>query len=272
MQKFNASAFYQAASSLRRAQTIMEEREDKESPRNMTKGDRSTSVGSLRELQSALLVLDCKVTAIAVDQLLKTLAEEEKPLKYADFATRFKDIDARIRDELSLTKMFVLDERKDDYFEPREPLFGADVEVRFPSAAYELDEAAKCFALSRPTAAVFHLMRIMEIGINAVALCLKLPAPTKGSDRNWGVILNKMKAEIERRNAVNPPAWTTPTDRATLSDAYVSLDAVRVAWRNTTMHIENKYSDEEAEHIFGAVRGFMKKLAARHDERGMPLA
>jgi hypothetical protein len=29
--------------------------------------------------------------------------------------------------------------------------------------------------------------------------------------------------------------------------AYASLDAVRVAWRNPTTHVENKYTDDEAE-------------------------
>jgi hypothetical protein len=41
---------------------------------------------------------------------------------------------------------------------------------------------------------------------------------------------------------------------------------------NPTMHVESKYTDEEAEHIFIAVRGFMKKLASRMDESGQPLA
>src|SRR5271170_1621727 len=50
----------------------------------------------------------------------------------------------------------------------------------------------------------------------------------------------------------------------------ISLDAVRVAWRNTTMHVENKYTQEEAENIFIAVKGFMKKLASRCDENGDP--
>jgi hypothetical protein len=56
------------------------------------------------------------------------------------------------------------------------------------------------------------------------------------------------------------------------SEVYASLDAVRVAWRNTTMHVENKYTDDEAEHIFIAVRGFLKKLSSRMDETGQPLA
>jgi hypothetical protein len=38
------------------------------------------------------------------------------------------------------------------------------------------------------------------------------------------------------------------------------------------MHVESKYTDEEAEHILVAVKGFMKKLASRMDEEGNPKA
>ena len=38
------------------------------------------------------------------------------------------------------------------------------------------------------------------------------------------------------------------------------------------MHVESKYTDDEAEHILMAVRGFMKKLASRCDEEGNPKA
>jgi hypothetical protein len=34
----------------------------------------------------------------------------------------------------------------------------------------------------------------------------------------------------------------------------------------------SRYATDEAEHIFGAVRGFMKKLASRMDEEGEPKA
>jgi hypothetical protein len=53
---------------------------------------------------------------------------------------------------------------------------------------------------------------------------------------------------------------------------YASLDAVKNPWRNATMHVENKYTDDEAEHIFVAVKGVMMKLASRCDENGDPKA
>ena len=53
---------------------------------------------------------------------------------------------------------------------------------------------------------------------------------------------------------------------------YASLDAVKNPWRNATMHPANKYTEEEARHIFDAVRGFMMRLADRCDENGDPKA
>ena len=49
-------------------------------------------------------------------------------------------------------------------------------------------------------------------------------------------------------------------------------NAVRVAWRNGTMHVEKKYTEDEAEHLMAVVGGLMKKLACRMYENGEPKA
>jgi hypothetical protein len=38
------------------------------------------------------------------------------------------------------------------------------------------------------------------------------------------------------------------------------------------MHVEKKYTEDEAQHIFVAVRGFMMGVASRCDENGDPKA
>jgi hypothetical protein len=161
---------------------------------------------------------------------------------------------------------------RDDIYSGGAALFGPDVATNFASgAAFEIDEAAKCLALGRSTAAVFHLMRVMEIGVRSACACLGIPGPT-GNDRNWGNMLRALKTEMESRNKQKPPRWNIPTDPDFFGEIHVSLDAVKNVWRNATMHVENKYTPEEADHIFGAVRGFMRKLASRCDEQGLPLA
>lgn len=171
---------------------------------------------------------------------------------------------SRLRDEIGTHIFFQLNPLHRKYYAPEEPLFGSDFAAKFPSAAFELDEAAKCLAFDRPTAAVFHLMRLVETGVKALAGCLNIPPPTKAAERNWGVILKSIKDSIGQRR------WDNPEDKSFFEGAYVSLDAIKNAWRNATMHVDNKYTADEAEHIFSSVRGFMTKLSSRLDEAGEP--
>lgn len=174
--------------------------------------------------------------------------------------------------ESALKTALVLSPTFAKYYDPPSPLFGVEVHSQFPSAVYEIEEAAKCLAVGRSTAAVFHLMRVMEVGIRAVARCLGVPDPIKAVGKNWGMILKNVLAARTAKSSASPKEWLCPDDEAYFDAVYATLDAVRNAWRNTTMHVENKYTDEEAEHILIAVRSFMMKLAARMDEQGAPLA
>jgi hypothetical protein len=110
----------------------------------------------------------------------------------------------------------------------------------------------------------------MEIAVRATARCLGFPDPTKPAERNWGYVLQEIRKGIEAK-------WPTTAARMggngeMFEALYASLDAVKNPWRNSTMHPANEYSDDEARHIFLAVRAFMLKLAARCDENSDPKA
>jgi hypothetical protein len=110
----------------------------------------------------------------------------------------------------------------------------------------------------------------MEIGIRALARSLQIADPLRPAERNWGSILGEIRKGIEAK-------WPTAATRLTgdgnlFDELHASLDAVKNPWRNSTMHVERKYTEEEAEHIFSTVRGFMIRLSARMDENGKPLA
>jgi hypothetical protein len=89
----------------------------------------------------------------------------------------------------------------------------------------------------------------LEIGIRAVAKSLGIPDPIKPSNRNWHQILKSIKDENDARVARKAKSWKDQRDKEFFVSAYVSLDAVRVAWRNPTMHIENKYTPDEAGNV-----------------------
>ena len=282
MLNFNVSAFYVATSSLQEIRHAVDsgrrksvEGHDDGSVTVTFITDRETRK-FLREhtekLQESLRVLGAKITLMAADRL-RALLDYRDGFTWEAVSAQLGQIDGRMPDELSLVKLFVLDDTAARYFEPPVSLFGQDVADKFVPALFEIDEAAKCFALNRHTACVFHLMRVMEIGIRAVAWFFEISDPTKGGDRGWGNILRDVKAGMDARGGAAPKvAWSRPTDKAFFERIYASLDAIRVAWRNPTMHVENKYTDDEAEHIYVAVKGFMKMLASRLNESGEPKA
>jgi hypothetical protein len=284
MLELNAQAFYSAATELQRIRGIIADEpgieETADGGLHVTMLTQQhpvveTVLGCIANLRGNLTVLGARVTLMALEELeavLEGVAQGEPVLKNS-LETYLSDIDSRFFHELTLTKVLVLEARDQRYFEPHEALFGDTVAIGFPTfAVFEIDEAGKCLGLGRPTAAVFHLMRTTEGGIRAVAACLGIPDPVKAAARNWGDVLRTIKAELDRRNAMKPAGWSISSDRQFFEEVYVSLDAIRNPWRNATMHVENKYTDDEAEHIFIAVKGFMKKLASRCDEAGNPKA
>jgi hypothetical protein len=175
----------------------------------------------------------------------------------------------RIEDELASVKFIAIDSAKDMYFSNKHP-FGNDVAIAFPCVAYDIEEAAKCFALERSTASAFHSIRSLEACIRAMSRCLGIPDPTHAVGRSWFNSLKAIKTEYERR-------WPTTASRMSgdgmfFEEAHGLLAAIQNPYRNTTMHLDQKYTGEEARHIFEVVGGFMRKVASRMDENGLPLA
>jgi hypothetical protein len=221
-----------------------------------------------RKLEQLCETLGARTSAAGVRRLIELFSIGR--VSHSSLIQIYDEINSRLKDELALAQVFVVEQEKVQYIAPSKPLFGPAMESNFPSAMFEIDEAAKCLAFGRSTACVFHLMRVMEIAILAIARCLQIPDPVKPSQRNWGEMLKRIRTGIDTR-------WPTTADRmsgdgALFESLQASLDAVRNPWRNSTMHVENKYTEEEAEHIFAAVRGFARQLAARCDEKGLPLA
>ncbi|MDB6105303.1 MAG: hypothetical protein JWO52_5302 [Gammaproteobacteria bacterium] len=163
--------------------------------------------------------------------------------------------------ELEAKKFLMIGADQSKYFEEVPiAVWGQDFANKFPSTLTELNEAAKCLALSRSTAAVFHLMRLTEVGLEAIHHCLGITTVLVGNDRNWGNILRGIKTNIDGRG-------NTWSERSLFEEFYFLLDSVKSA-RNNTMHLDAVYTEERAEIIFAATRGFMTRIASRLDENG----
>jgi len=121
----------------------------------------------------------------------------------------------------------------------------------------------------RSTASVFHAVRCLEAAIRAIYRCLGMPDPIRGADRNWGQILRKVNEQMDARW---PKATRIGGDGKRFEGFVAVLTSMQNPYRNATMHLDEKYTEGEAKHIFEMVAGLMRSVALRMDEEGLPLA
>jgi hypothetical protein len=221
---------------------------------------------AIEQVRKACLESDMRNVVPEIDRLSQELewmlTKPEYSLQY--LGVSMMHLNDRIRDELDAKHFLFVNESNRILYEAVEPTFNAEVQSKFPSASFDIDEAAKCLALGRSTASVFHLMRVMEIALHAVHACLGITAPITGNDKTWGSVLKKIREDYKSRQNFR--------EKDLFQELYALLDAIRNAWRNSTMHVEDKYNEDEAKIIFQTVKGFLVKLASRMDEQGLPLA
>jgi len=202
---------------------------------------------SLRDLK-----LECEKL-----ELRSALAHINRVLEYINRGTElavleryFTEIQTRVVDDLSDRWFLHLPPPSVEFYRPTKPLFTAAVEAKFPQMSEDISEAAKCIALRRSTAAVFHLMRIMELGVQKFGDRLGVMLV---QEKNWQIILDQVNAAIRKLDAKQPATKA-------YAEAASHLYNVKVAWRNEVMHPKQTYTDEEASAIFGNVRTFVGDL------------
>jgi hypothetical protein len=268
MLELNASAFYQVVTVLRHAQgQIRSDRENAASnyhkQKHLTDGAIKSFTACLYQLNESLDILDLKMTKILSLDLIRMALDTKKPLKYDTVFALVEDLDRRLKDELTLRKLFVIDEKRAAFYQPSTPHFGQDVSDKFPSATYDIEEAGKCLGVRRSTACVTHLMRAIEPGLNSLATALNV-----NFDRvNWNTILDQVEnaiVAIGTGPGPHPPNWRA--DKQYYSEAAVHLRLIKDAWRNHAMHLRDRYDEERAEAVFLNVRSVMKHLAIRLSE------
>jgi hypothetical protein len=204
---------------------------------------------SLRAFQIWCEDVKLDATAAGVEELLNLIAGPIKPGMSLLLDQRMMDIEKRLQHELA-KNVFLRVEYK-DLSARKEPLFGPNVEARFPEMSEDIAEAGKCIALERPTAAVFHLMRVMEIAAQKLGDALGVQLV---SDKVWQVILDQVNKAIRAMDQKDPK---TKVFAAISSHLY----NVKLAWRNEVMHPKQTYTSNEAQKVLVNVEIFVRDLA-----------
>ncbi len=269
MLKINGVAFYAASSALMQTWGVVSIAQ-KQADSRIDDSTAKKIASSVRRFHTNVMEMGAEITAMAAVDLVKTLETSNPGMKFSDLGESLNVIDATLTRELSLVRLFVIERDKSRYFEPEEPPFGTDLQNKFPSLIYDMEEASNCLALGRSTASAFHSLRCLEAGIRAISRCLGIPDPTTGQARNWRIMLEGVQKQINSR-------WPNSGDRFSgdghfFESIHAGLVAMQNPYRNATMHLDQKYTEDEAKHIFELVGGLMKKIASRMDEAGKPLA
>jgi hypothetical protein len=211
----------------------------------------STTRKAAESVEQLATGLSLKVTANTARHMLGTAKTSE------DLHRAITQLGNTLFMEMDQREFYGPQERFQPFFE-QPNLFGDTVFANFPSANEDIYEAGTCLALERGTACVMHLMRVLEVGLAALAKTVGVPSQT-----DWGAYIRKIQNELDARTKV---AGKRSADEQFYAEAAESFDRLRRAFRNPTMHADKSYSPERAEEILVAVKAFMVHLSGRISE------
>lgn len=249
MQQFSADMFYVIAQYLDRIHLRIEQRFKEGSTREteMSALDSgSDAFKALNTIKDSCVKIGLTVSVKCVDDLIKM---NQGRSTLGDLMDQTANLEKTIRYEMEDKLFMYIPPDRAEFYDSKE-MFGADVNTKFPTIQFDLVEAGNCYASGRGTAVVFHLMRIMEVGVQEFGTKLGV---TLVNEKNWQNILDEINKAIKAL-----PKNSTAVE---MSQASANLYAVKLAWRNEVMHPKDTYTLEEADNLIRQVRLFMQQLA-----------
>jgi hypothetical protein len=146
------------------------------------------------------------------------------------------------------------------------PLLGWDAAIARFGCSFDIEEGRKCFALGRHTAAVFHLMKVVEAAVLELQIFLK-DADVKA---HFGSVLTKLEQMTQQNRYEHVPTDLRPYLQF-MREVLTQLHAVKDSWRNKVAHVDafiiptETFTPELAKSVHDATLALMNKLA-----NGMP--
>jgi len=179
MRRFSAAAYTDAMSAIRAlADVSIMWRGRKNAPRGL-RGDMRDVLADKVKPQLDALPLTLPVRAM-VDRVMERASDDNYTFHEASVSLDM--LHDAIMADLSAPCFLYVPAEKGHFYDQPEPPFGQEVTDAFPVADRDIAAAGRCFALDEWTACVFHLMRVLEIGLHDLAAELletdEVPAET----------------------------------------------------------------------------------------------
>jgi len=186
---------------------------------------------------------------------------QKDQVTYQDCGSWLKDLRERVEDELHSLYFLQLTNKEADLYEQSPKQWESAIN-RFPKIRIDVEESAKCFALHRFAACLFHILLVAEFGVIEVAKLFEV----QGDKPGWGA--------LDRLQRIHEKKWS---DKTTFEQQHSELLgkilplmlSTKNEWRHKISHVDNKlewvdtdFSPDVAERIVSATLGFMLCLAS----------
>ena len=186
---------------------------------------------------------------------------ETSGCKYGDLHDICAEFNGRIVDETEARLFFAMTQRESELYSNPRNGWQASIE-RFPRIVEDVEEASKCFALSRYAASVFHSIQIVEAGLLELGTFLKVKDPKSG----WTAVAGALAAVV--RKEWKNKSHFEKRNHEFLEQVHGTVEGLKNAWRNKISHVDGRlilmskdFNHEIAEEILFATRAFVRRLA-----------
>jgi hypothetical protein len=226
-----------------------------------------TGIGKeLERIKEHLVAVDMSHSIAQLDHI-KYQLEHKKITNWNEAKAKFDSLNVAAFQELSKIFVGYIPAGRARYWNQAKP-FGETVFNNFESARADVVSAGNCYAVEQWTACVFHLMRVVEKGLRAIARERRIKfiqgRPLEWND--WARIIRAIEAkaeEINKKWAMGPRK-----DKALefYRGAIGELQAFKDEFRNYVMHDRAIYGNYEAARAYQRTGEFMRRLASKLSE------
>lgn len=238
-----------------------------------------------KKIPDRIIVAEFLERLKAIDEICEKFELANARNRYGEFARYFKSggyptieaIEAQLNHALDAfisdldSRKFVYVPADNGQFFEQGNLLGQLVYDVFEDARIDAKAAGNCLALDFNTAAVFHMMRAVELALYAIAKRLKVKkvGKTPISESDWGKIIEEIQSKVDYnfRKQWPPnkkkPKPTAAKKKRTENFKFLLIEcaAIKDLWRNTVSHSLRNFTATEARGILDHVKKFMERAA-----------
>jgi hypothetical protein len=187
-----------------------------------------------------------------------------------ELAERLLTLREAIQSELNHRLVLIVKNGRESYWD-NPSMFGDTVRNSFPSAAFDIAEAGKCWVAGRNNAVAYHLMMATEIGLRCLAEDRRVEIAKWGKSvpvefAEWGTIISGIAAQIKEINK-----WNDRYKKVEAQKFYnalvLDLNAFHEGHRNHLAHGRGvAYTDHNTLALIEQVKGFLTRLCEKIGE------